>query len=177
MNFDFSAVRRLVQGTESRLASIRTEVQQLQTRREAVRHAAASREDVKSLVAGWIASNSNRFTGQVQEAVERMARNPTAMGKGSELRRLVTFGAADPAFAAGFGEEPADLAPVLSALFGPTMLASVSAAIDGMPWPETALSAGQRENELATLDTKLEKLLEEERALVDNARAAGLHLE
>ena len=170
---DFGIAKRLFTSAEARLAAIRAELQQMQARREAVRHAAVSREDLKGLVAVWIAGNCSRFPEQVQQIVGRLATNPHALSKSDELKRLVTFGSGSQ-----FGEDPTDLSQILSALLGPAMLSAVSAAVDSMDsWPETALTAAQREKELTVLDNKIEKLLHEEREIVDRAREAGLNLE
>ena len=175
MNIDFSAVKRAFQGMEARLASIRTEVQQLQTRREAIRHAPAHREDVKTLVKTWVAEASSRFTGELQDGVEKLARNPTSMSKPDEVKHLVTLGALGrPSYT---GQEPLELGAILCAVLGPTIQQAAIQAIDAMEWPETAIPAARRQSELEALDTRIEKLLADEREIIEKARDAGLNLE
>jgi hypothetical protein len=176
MNFDFSAVKRAFQGLESRLSSIRSEVAELQIKRDATNNAPLAKEDVKAMCSGWISATRTSFMTELSDSVERMSRSPAALANAGRARQLVALGGVADKFS-GDAIEAQDLGRTICAFFGSTIQAAVEKHIDAMEWPAHAVSNARRASEVASLDERIVRLQQEEQEIINKAAEVGLHLE
>lgn len=175
MIFDFAAVKRSVQGLEERLKSLRDEIEELQKKRQAAHYAPAAREDIKAMVRSWVRDSGEGYLQSFQEAIAAMARNPVAMDKPERAKQLASFGASGLAY--GEGADPRVFGQAICALFGGPIVDALAKAVDSMDWPANALTTEQRRKEIATLDSRIAKLQEEESDIVNKAAEVGINLE
>jgi hypothetical protein len=172
--FDFSVLKRAFQGLQSRRASIRTEIEELQRQRGALLNAPAGKDEVKALLAGWVQQAGAGYTGEMQSAVEQMARNHTSMRNPLRLQSLATLGAIEGGSGAA---ESKQLAQAICAVFGEGIRTTLCKAVDDMTWPANALSSAQRARDLDAIDDRIFKLQTEEQEINNQAAEAGLRLE
>lgn len=174
MFFDFSAIKKSVQSAESRLADLRKEIEDLQRKREAVRYAPCSRDEVKSLVSGWVKGNGAAYLDTLKSTVEQFARNPSSMASPHRLKQLAGLGGDGPS---GIEADSRELGQALCALLGPQINGALMSAIDALDWPDTAVSSADRQVQINALDERIAKLHAEETEIVSKAREAGINLE
>lgn len=173
--FDFSAVKRSVQGLEARMGSLRTEMADLQNKRQATHLAPAAREDVKALVVGWVRGGGGAHAATIQETIELMSRNPQAMATYQDrVKQLVSFGAAASAHAGDVDQR--EIGRALCFVFGKQIEDAVTRAIDAMEWPANALSQAKRSEEVAALDARILALETEQNEIINKAQEIGLRL-
>lgn len=175
MFFDFSAIKKSVQSAEARLADLRKEIEGLQRKREAVRYAPCSRDEVKSLVSGWVKGNGAAYLDTLKSTVEQFARNPSSMASPHRLKQLTSLGGGDGA--ASIDADPRELGQALCALLGPQINGALMGAIDALDWPDAAVSSADRQVQINALDERIAKLQAEETEIVSKAREAGINLE
>lgn len=175
MIFDFAAVKRSLQGLEARLASLRSEIRGLQQKREAAHNAPTSRDDVKAMFASWINAAGDEYTNTLQESIEKMARNPSAMANPFRVMQLASFGAATLPYQHA-ETDPREIGMAMCGLFGKVIHEALTKAVDAMDWPANATSAAQRAADIEELEARIAKLQAEEREIVGSASDVGINL-
>jgi hypothetical protein len=174
MIFDFSAIKKSLQSLESRLRDLRNEKLELQKKREAIQYAPASKEDVKSRVATWLAATGAAYNETLLSSAEKFARSPHIPNAG-RLQSLTTFSAAP-----GVRDDmtaPQELGQALCALLGPILNDALMKSIDAMPWSDNAVPLAKRADQITALNGRISKLQDEENEIITKAQEAGLNLE
>lgn len=174
MLFDFSAIKKSVQGAESRLKDLRKEIEELQRKREAFNYAPASKDEIKGLVSGWVKNTGAVYMETLRSTVEKFSSNPHNMGSPQRIKQLIGLGGSD--FSTGIDADPREFGQALFALLGPQINSALLSAIDGMDWPDNAVSSADRQTHVNALDERIIKLQAEETEIVEKAREIGINL-
>lgn len=177
---DFAALRMAKQSVEKKLFDINNEKGELQKKVEAIRHAPATRENVKTHVRTWVKDAADNYAKTLLEKTTRLAKSPVNSSN-HDLRAFVTFGGAvgpnGSRINQDFQPSTQEIGQAMCALLSPVVLDSLLNAIDAMPWPEGAIPMADREALIAELSQKISKLIEEENEIVKQASEAGLSLD
>lgn len=174
MFFDFSAIKKSLQSLESRLRDLRNEKLELQKQREAIQYAPASKEDVKSHVARWLAATGSTYTETLFDSAQKFARSPHIPNAG-RLQSLTTFSGS-----LGLRDDmtdPHELGQALCALLGPVLNDALMKSIDAMTWPDNAVPLANRAAQIKALADRIGKLQNEENEIINKAQETGLNLE
>ena len=174
--FDFSLIRKSVQSLEGRLKDLRIEMNDLQRQRGQILSAPMCRADIKAYLIDWVTKASFGYTDNFRAGISRLAKSPRGLmpafdGNGPAAIRLL--GAAQ-----NFGETPSamDMDRALCGLFGPQLVDFLTDLVDTMEWPGEGLPMAQRPAAVEKLDLRIGELMQEEAALIDQAREAGIAL-
>lgn len=172
--FDFLSVKKSVDDAAARMAVLRTELQELQSKRQNVHLAPAAKDDVKAMVSRWVREGAGTHAATIRETVANMARNPSAMANHIDrAKQLASLGGARTPL----GELPAqEFGQAICLIFGKQIDEAILREIDAMEWPVNAVPQAKRTEMVAALDEKIVANETEQADIVNKAAEVGLRL-
>jgi hypothetical protein len=169
--FDFALIRRSVLGLEQQLQKMQEEEAELRMQLAQVSSAPASKDDMKQMLSGWVASNAEKYRLSLRETLSKFMRNPRNFTPRNLVDVMSISGAAQPGSDA---VRTQDVDQALCALFGPLLNRALLDEIDGMEWPDNTISSVQRSAETIRLTTKIDELNSQIEELAQSAIDAGI---
>lgn len=174
--FNFGLIRKTLSDYAKALRDIRLEIESLERQREDLLFTPASKTDVRVAMRAWVDGNRSRYVSLLQKDFAVLANSrkqledPSAVAQRMAINPLVET----PPTSMHVVRERAGIDFAVCGLFGDALLKSIDAVLDGMQWPDNALSNSDRVSKLNELDAKLERLKAEEQKMVDVATKEGL---
>lgn len=177
--FDFLPLRKTLSTFVAEVASLRGDIERLQREREDIITAPATRQDMKAAVDRWVSGRAAEYVKKLRFNMGPLICKPESFKDPAVFDKRMTLfgtsrqlGGADTMFP---GPELEDMA--ICALVGPALTKALHEAIDAMDWPENSRPMAGREDRLASIDSKLAKLVEQEEKLTAAARESGITLD
>jgi uncharacterized protein (UPF0335 family) len=166
----FGDIKKALQGVSGQVKSLRAEIERLQRERETVAAAPAARQDVKDMVRAWVTRRGEEHLGRMRQVLGNGIINPKDLRPGGGFHPDITLSANSATRSA---DGP------MCAFFGATVIDAMTRAIDLMEWPAPGpgLPLKERAQVIAKLDREIAGLVEQEREMLADARAAGVILE
>jgi hypothetical protein len=172
--FDFGALKAAVEKLGETRASIRSEIETLQTERESIAGAPPTKAEIKAAIAAYVNREASEFNKRFKGKIEALAAKPGLVLDSDRSRALMRI--------TGTMCKPDELLTdraldcvMAFGMRGP-LISSLQAAVDELDINE-GLPMAERASRLAQIDRKIEALLGRERELVEAARSAGFAVE
>ncbi|QJE00671.1 hypothetical protein HH212_12100 [Massilia forsythiae] len=172
---DFKSLRKGVDSLEKRLQAMRTEVEELRRQRERVQHAPVHKDDLKALLANWLAANGERYQQSLRETLAKFVRSPRYMTQHDLDQTMSLSGALQPFAGDTARIGPKDIDQALCGLFASLLKDTVMKEIDSMDWSPNAITAAERTVTMAQLTEQIDRLDRDTAALINEAEEAGIH--
>lgn len=168
--FDFKSLRRSVEGVEKKLQAMHAELADLRRQRERTSSAPTSKEDLKNLLSGWVATKGDGYRKALHETLRKF-RNPRNLSPHELALAMSITGAHQP-----YGEavRAQDVDQALCGLFAPLLSKALLDEVDNMEWPSDTVTAAEREAAVARLDERIVQIDQEIRELTAAAEDAGI---
>lgn len=173
--FDLGSIKKAMGNYFSQLKKVQEEIENLRQEREDVLFAPPTRDDAMAAMAAWIKSRAKTYRDSVKKGLGELALNRGALEDPARFAEMAQRLPLVHQKVYGPADGPVDL--MVSALMGDALMRSFASVVDEMPWPAGALSTAQRNEKLAAIDMKLEKLIELEKQLGAAAADAGINVE
>lgn len=155
--------------------SLRTQIDDLQRRREQILRAPATGADLMRAIDSWIESRAAAFEAGSRAQVEQLAREPQVLTTPTAIAARLRLVAAGKARG-----EPVDVASLDDALcwlLGPQLRDAFAGAIDRMDVAGEPVALDARPGLVAEIDRKLDGLLREAAELEEQAAQAGIRID
>lgn len=168
--FDFKSLRRSVEGVEKKLQAMHEELADLRRQRERANSAPTSKEDLKNLLSGWVASKGDSYRKSLHETLRKF-RNPRNLSAHELALAMSITGAHQP-----YGEavRAQDVDQALCGLFAPLLSKALLDEVDNMEWPSDTVTAAERVAAVTRLDERIVQVDKEIRELTAAAEDAGI---
>ncbi len=144
--FDFLKIKKTVTDLQTHLIKLRSELQSLQTEREKISQAPATREDVKNFMFARIDKKGGEYAQIFDDMVRSLAIRPDRLSRTADVAVMTAT-------------RPKQ---------------GVSAAIDAAPWPANAMPAADRQRQLEILDASIADVSAQEGEILRHAHEAGI---
>lgn len=168
--FDFKSLRRSVEGVEKKLQAMHAELADLRRQRERAGSAPTSKEDLKNLLSGWVASKGDNYRKSLHQTLSKF-RNPRNLSAHELALSMSITGAHQPY---GDAVRAQDVDQALCGLFAPLLSKALLEEVDKMEWPSDTVTAADRDATIAGLDQRIVQLDKEIRELTTAAEEVGI---
>lgn len=173
MQFDFSAIRKSVQGLAGQASALRAQIETLKREREDILHAPVARKDMQLMIERWIDRRKDDYLAQLRVTLESAFANPDqAQDHGRANHKMTLVGV--PSYQEGLTEGGRAVEGALCTFFGDNIKHGLEKAFKAMDWPEGGLPFKERCEAIKKLDVKIGDLSKQEADLVTTARSAGI---
>lgn len=169
--FDFVTIKKTVVAIEEQLQKLQNEELQLRGQLAQINSAPASKEDLKEMLSGWVASNAKKYRVSLRETLSKFMRNPRNFTPRNFVDTMSIAGAAQPGSDA---VRTQDVDQALCALFGPLLNKALLDEIESMEWPDNAVTTAHRSEKSIQLTTRIDELNREMEQLSLSAIEAGI---
>lgn len=173
--FDFSSLKKSIQGLGQQVKTLRAQIEKLQREREDVLSAAAAKADVKAIFGTWLAAREAEFVESWRRHLDVVIRRPSSFNDPAKASQYLAVFAVEPK--AGLVPSPRTMDAALCAILGATVRPQLFAVIDSMRWPDEGLPMAARAAKVAELDSRIDQLKREEAELVQAAESARIILD
>lgn len=173
--FDFSSLKKSVQSVADQVKQLRKRIEDLKRQREDIETAPAAKSDIKALVEAWVQSKAVQHQKALRAMLDPFVRKPAKADDVGHVNQYMTLLGA----VSGQNQiaDTRSMDAVICGLFGPQILQGLSRSLDALDWPNEGLPMVQRRVALEKLDEEIAALTEEEQALTESARLAGVIVE
>jgi len=168
---DFNFLRKTREQLFEKREKMLAELDDLRRRRDRILSTPGSKEDLKKMLGGWIASNSEKYRQQLRETLMKFSSSPRNMNP-QDLVSIMSLSGPPPSY--GEAVRTVDVDQALCGLFGPLLKNALGEEIDGMEWHSNSLTAADREAQADALNERIEKLNKELKDLDAAAEEAGV---
>jgi hypothetical protein len=176
--FDFLGIKKTLADVGSMARKLRQQIETLQRQREDIASAPCAREDIKQMVDVWVGKKAADYSNRLSFKLQQIIPNLEMLNVGVfDNDRFALHGSTAPQpgdLGMQFGPDLVDSA--LCAFFEQALVTSLHRMIDAMEWPSGALPMRGRDKKISDLDVQIEKLIQEEAALVREAQEAGIQI-
>jgi len=165
--FDFLKIKKTVTDLQTHLIKLRSELQSLQTEREKISQAPATREDVKNFMFARIDKKGGEYTQIFDDMVRSLAIRPDRLSRTADVAVMT-------ATRPNLNPTEFTLEGATCAFLDGVLKQGVSAAIDAAPWPANAMPAADRQRQLEILDASIADVSAQEGEILRHAHEAGI---